>query len=236
MNAEEYLSRSRLFQHLKNGAHGQLIERYTVRLIEDGLGRQSTWRCLNVVGGLLSWIASRRFKLTGLDERMAERYLRHRGRKQVIQRGDRAALNRFLSVLRDAGMIAPPVQPPTTPNEQIFKAFGDYLQRERGLTRRTIVTHLPAIRRFLSEVCPNGAGDLGKISQQDVIHYIERPCPGSKPEVRESDVLVAALISPIPPCSGAESGRVGRLRAIDQTVEAREPADLSVCWAGSDRS
>ncbi len=37
MNTEEYLSRSRLFQHLKNGAHGQLIELYTARLIEDGL-------------------------------------------------------------------------------------------------------------------------------------------------------------------------------------------------------
>ncbi len=62
MNVEEYLTRSRLFQHLKDGAQGQLIERYAARLIEDGLGRQSTWRCLNVVGGLLSWIASRRFK------------------------------------------------------------------------------------------------------------------------------------------------------------------------------
>ena len=79
-------------------------------------------------------------------------------------------------------MIAPPVQPPITPNEQIFKAFGDYLQRERGLTRRTIVTHLPAIRRFLSEVCPNGAGDLGKISQQDVIHYIERHARDRSPK------------------------------------------------------
>ena len=182
MNAEEYLSRSRLFQHLKSGGHGQLIERYTVRLIEDGLRRQSTWRCLNVVGGLLSWIASSRFEVTSLDEHMAERYLRHRARKQFIHRGDRAALKRFLSVLRDAGMIAPPVQPPITPNEQIFKAFGEYLQSERGLTRRTIVTHLPAIRRFLSEVCPNGAGDLGKISQQDVIHYIERHARDQSPK------------------------------------------------------
>ena len=43
MNAEEYLTRSRLFQHLKNGAHGQLIERYAVCLIKGGLARQSTW-------------------------------------------------------------------------------------------------------------------------------------------------------------------------------------------------
>ena len=182
MNAEEYLTRSRLFQHLKNGAHGQLIELYTARLVEDGLARQSTWRCLNVVGDLLSWIASSRFELTGLDERMAERYLQRRGRKLSIQPGDRTALKRLLSVLRDAGMIAPPVQPPITPHEQIFKAFGDYLQRERGLTRRTIVTHLPAIRRFLGEVCPNGAGDLRKINQEDVIRYIERHAGDRSPK------------------------------------------------------
>ena len=44
----------------------------------DGLVRHGTWRCLNVVGGLLSWIASRRCVLADLDERMVERYLRHR--------------------------------------------------------------------------------------------------------------------------------------------------------------
>jgi hypothetical protein len=44
----------------------------------------------------------RRSKLTDLDERMVERYLRYRGGKQSIQPGDRAALKRWLSVLRDA--------------------------------------------------------------------------------------------------------------------------------------
>ncbi len=80
------MTRSRLFQHLKNSAHGQLIERYAARLVKDGLARQSTWRCLNVVGGLLSWIAGSRFKLTSLDERMAERYLQHRGASRSNER------------------------------------------------------------------------------------------------------------------------------------------------------
>src|SRR5439155_20969288 len=38
----------------------------------------------------------------------------------------------------------------------------------------SIVRHLPVIRRFLHEVCSGGAGDLCKISQEDVIRYIER--------------------------------------------------------------
>jgi hypothetical protein len=121
-----------------------------------------------LVGGLLSWIANSRFDLADLDERMVDRYLRHRGGKQSIQPGDRAALKRWLSVLRETGTITPAARQPITPQDQIFQEFSDYLRRERGLAPRSIVSHLPAIRRFLHEVCPAGAGDLGRISQDDV--------------------------------------------------------------------
>ena len=53
MECEEYLRRSRLFRRLRSGPHGQLVERYAARLVGDGLVRHGTWRCLNVVGGLL---------------------------------------------------------------------------------------------------------------------------------------------------------------------------------------
>jgi site-specific recombinase XerD len=173
MLTKEYLGRSRLFRRLNNGPHGQLVERYAARLVEDGLVRQGTWRCLNVVGDLLSCIASRRMKLTDLDERMVERYLLHRGGKQSIQPGDRAAIKRWLSVLRGVGTIVPASLPPISPQDQIFAEFSHYLQNERGLSPKSIVRHLPVIRRFLREVCPAGASDLGRISQEDVIGYIE---------------------------------------------------------------
>ena len=65
MIAEEYLGRSRLFRRLKNGPHGWLVARYAACLVKEGLVRHGTWRCLNLVGDLLSWIASSRSKLTG---------------------------------------------------------------------------------------------------------------------------------------------------------------------------
>ena len=182
MDAQGYLGWSRLFRRLKIGPHGQLVERYAARLVEDGLVRHGTWQCLNLVGGLLSWIASSRSDLADLDERMVDRYLRHRGGKQSIQPGDRAALKRWLSVLRETGTITPAALQPITPQDQIFQEFGDYLRRERGLAPRSIVSHLPAIRRFLNEVCPAGAGDLGRISQDDVTRYVERHARDGCPE------------------------------------------------------
>ncbi len=172
--AEAYLGGSRVFQRLKNGPHGQLVECYAARLVEDGLAQHGTWRCLNVVEGLLSWTASHRINVADLNEARVERYLRDRGNRQTIQAGDRAALKRWLSVLRATGTIAPAAKSETTPHEQIFAEFGDYLKSERGLTPKSIVRHLPFIRQFLREVCPAGQGDLGEIRQESVIAYIER--------------------------------------------------------------
>ena len=78
MVTEEYLGRSRLFQGLKSGPHGQLVELYAARLVKDGLVAHGTWRCLSLVENLLRWIARGRVKLTDLDERIVDRYLRHR--------------------------------------------------------------------------------------------------------------------------------------------------------------
>jgi site-specific recombinase XerD len=182
MNAEAYLGRSRLFRRLKNECHGQLIEPYAARLVELGLARYGTWRSLNLVGDLLSWIASSRAALSDLDERMVERYLRSRTRKRSIYPGDRLAFKRFLSVLRDAGMIAPAEPPRITPHDQIFAEFSGYLQRERGLAPGTITNHLPTIRRFLCEVCPAGAKDLRKINHADVVRYVERHARDGSPK------------------------------------------------------
>ena len=174
MIAGEYLPRSRLFRRLKNGSHGQVIERYAVRLVEDGLAQQGTWRCLNLVGDLISWIGRTRSRLTDLDERLVERFLRRRATKHSIQPGDHAALKRLLSVLRDAGMIAPAEPPRITRQDQILAEFSDYLQRERGLAPTSIVRYLPAIRRFLCEASPAGSDALSKIDHVDVVGYVER--------------------------------------------------------------
>lgn len=182
MLVEEYLSRSRLFRDLRRGPYGDHIERYGARLVAVGLAHHGTWRCLNVVGGLLSWMVSRRCALALLDERMVDQYLATRARKQSIQPGDRAALTRWLAVLREAGVIASLPAPSLTPHEQIFADFADYLRRQRGLAPKSIVRHVPTIRQFLCEVCPAGTDDLAKISREDVIRYVERHAHDGSPK------------------------------------------------------
>lgn len=171
---EEYLRTSRVFQRLKSGPHGPLVELYARRLLADELAPHGTWRCLNLLSGLISWASSSGLKLRDLDEGLVGRYLRDRSGKQTLQPGDWAALKRLLSVLREAGAIAPAAVAPLTLDQQIFEAFSDYLGKERGLATTSTVAHLPCIRLFLREVCPAGAGDLARINQDDVTRFIER--------------------------------------------------------------
>jgi hypothetical protein len=56
------------------------------------------------------------------DERVAERYLRQRARKQSILPGDRATLKRLLSVLSEAGRIPPAALPLVTPRDRCNQA------------------------------------------------------------------------------------------------------------------
>lgn len=78
------------------------------------------------------------------------------------------------------------VPPPLTPHERIFEEFAAYLLSERGLAQKSIVRHFPIICRFLNEVCSGGADDLCKISQGDVIGYIERHARDWRPKTAKA--------------------------------------------------
>ena len=175
MIAEEYLGRSRLFRRLKSGPHGQLVELYAARLVKDGLARHGTWRCLNLVGDLLSWIARSRSKLTDLDERMVERYLRHRARKQSHPAG------------RPGGAEAVAVGAARGGHDRAGGAAAAHPAGAdiRGVQRLSATRNAVWRRSPSSATCRSSAGscvrcalrgarDLGKISQEDVTRYIER--------------------------------------------------------------
>src|SRR5262245_30004237 len=60
------------------------------------------------------------------------------------------------------------------------------------------------------------------------------PRSGREPIVWVGDVLVTACIFPISSSQRIEPAPSGRLRTLDQTMEARELADLFVCRAGAE--
>ena len=174
MTAADYLNRSHLFRRLSSGPHEQYARYFASRLIRDGLCRHSTWRSLNLFRDLMCWAASSSLAAKDLNERVIEAFLEFRSERQCIQPGDRAAMARLLSALREAALIAPAETPPPSEHEAIFQAFSDYLEKERGLVRTSVLRHWPVVRQFLGELCPSGVADFGKLDQKGIIQYIER--------------------------------------------------------------
>jgi hypothetical protein len=105
----------------------------------------------------------------------------------------------LLSVLREAGTIAPAPLPPITPEDQIFEGFSDYLRQEHGLAPRSIISHLPVVRRFPREVCSPAPAISATSPKRASTATSERHTRGWQRGIRKADVLVAPHISPIPP-------------------------------------
>jgi hypothetical protein len=68
--------------------------------------------------------------------------------------------------------------PPLTPHEQIFEAFSHYLHEERGLAPKSIIRHLPVIRRFFAapgKVRPLAIPQIVGIAQSQFQTAIRKP-------------------------------------------------------------
>lgn len=58
--------------------------------------------------------------------------------------------------------------------EQILESFRIYLEQRRGLSSRSAEAYVYFARPFLRDLSITGIGDLGLLSQNDVVGYVER--------------------------------------------------------------
>ena len=174
MDATYYLQRSTLYRRLIHGPYGEFSRVYARRLSDEGFTRQCTWRSLSLFRDLMEWHVGGGHDPKHLDEASIAGFLDHRSRHWRINAGDRAALRRLLSALRDERLIAAAVPVDLTEQEQIVEAFSAFIINERGLSRGAGVRHALFARRFLQEAFPVGVCDFAILSPELVISYVER--------------------------------------------------------------
>ncbi|MER9370576.1 hypothetical protein NKI66_31910 [Mesorhizobium sp. M0518] len=173
MNANEYLQRSTLYRKLIHGPHGEFARVYAARLSNEGLGRQCTWRSLSLFRELMDWHVGSGHDPQALSEVHVDQFLGHRSKHWSPDSGDRSALRRLLSALREEGLIPAGLPVERTEHEQIVDVFAAYLTNERGLAASTVESHKLLSHRFLREVCP-GADGFAALTPEIVIGYVER--------------------------------------------------------------
>ena len=177
MTTATFIKKPKRLRRLREGPLGIHMDLFSARLLREGHSQQSAWRNIKVVGDFSRWLARKGIAAKGIDEDTVDLYMRFRVRYRHSYMWDRPALNRLLAVLRDAEVIAPKRRVYPSPREQIVEDFRHYLSQCGGYGARTIISHLPTLRRFLLECCPEGTSSFPKIVAADISGFVVRHAP-----------------------------------------------------------
>ncbi len=156
MTTATFIKRPGRLRRLREGPLGAHLELFSQRLLTEGHCKQSAWRNIRVIEDFGRWLVRKRIAVESIDEEIVDRYMHFRERHRHPFLSDRPALNRFLAVLREVDAIDPQHPLPLSPHEQIVEDFRGHLCQTGGFAPRTIITHLPTVRRFLAERCKGG--------------------------------------------------------------------------------
>ncbi|EJC82666.1 site-specific recombinase XerD [Rhizobium leguminosarum bv. trifolii WSM2297] len=195
MNASDYLKRSALYRKLVHGPYRKFARVFAAKMSNEGLGRQCTWRSLSLFRDLMDWHVGNGHAPQDLREVHVDRFLEHRFKHWKPDSGDRSALRRLLSALREEDLIPVAAPPERTEHEQIVDVFAAYLSKERGLAASTVGSHKLLSLRFLREVCPAGADGFAALTPEIVIGYVERHAlDGSADSGKAMCVVIRAFL------------------------------------------
>ena len=177
MATATFIKKPNRLRRLRQGPLGAHLELFSARLLAEGHCQQSAWRNIRVVDDFGRWLARRGMVVGDIDEAVVNRYMAFRVRYRHPFLSDRPALNRFLAVLREEALIAPQRLPHLSADEQIVADFRHHLREQGGYAPRTIITHLPTLRRFLAEHCKSGPRGLSRLVAADIVSFVAHHAP-----------------------------------------------------------
>ncbi len=177
MTTATFIKKPRRLRRLRAGPLGAHLELFSARLLTEGHCQQSAWRNIRVIDDFGRWLARKGIAIETIDEGTVDCYMQFRNRHRHPFLSDRPALNRFLAVLRDVDAIEPQHPVPLSPHEQIMEDFRRHLREAGGFAPRTIITHLPTLRRFLAERCKGVNERFSNLAAGDIIAFVAHHAP-----------------------------------------------------------
>ncbi len=177
MTTATFIKMPRRLRRLQEGALGAHLELFSARLLREGHCQQSAWRNIRVVDDFGQWFVRKGIVIEDIDEAIVDRYMRFRARHRHPFSSDRPALNRFLAVMRDAEVISPQRPPRLSLHEQRMEDFRRHLREQGGFAPRSIITHLPTLRRFLAECCKNETESFSRLVAADIVNFVGHHAP-----------------------------------------------------------
>jgi len=132
-----------------------------------------------LLADLDQWMSGEQQVVSDLTENVLKRFMRYHMRKRHSRRRAKwTALGRFLAMLREMGIAAPPTPKMRTPAQYWVDEFGRHLRLKRGFALTTIAGYGGAIRSFLGAIFKSGLIDLGCLSPAMIVDFIRQHVRG----------------------------------------------------------
>ena len=151
------------------------IEGFAAQLSRKGYAQNTVRAKCDVLADLSRWLERRALPLAALDEGRLRQFQATRRRRGNARRGDPATGQQLLEYLRERDDIVATAQRiDRTPAACLTRDFEAFLHTERGLSRSTVGSYLPIVRRFLAERFGRKALRLEQLRAQDLHGFILR--------------------------------------------------------------
>jgi site-specific recombinase XerD len=155
------------------------VEGFATELARKGYAQNTVLSKNELLASLSRWLERRCLSLDALDEGRLGQFLADRRRQGKVRRGDPTTGHQLLEYLRDRDEIAAaPQRIDKTPAASLTRDFEEFLCSERGLSRSTVVSYLPVVRRLLDELFGRKALRLEQLRPRElhgfVLHEIQR--------------------------------------------------------------
>ncbi len=170
------------------------IDRFATMLASQGYAQTTARDKLRLLGHLSGWLCRRNLGVADLDERLIDRFHRHRLRRDRVDRATVPTCRALLAFLRETGRVLVPEDViEHSALDRLAHDFAHYLTCERGLAPATLLNYVPIARCFLRERFGGAAPRLDELCPHDVHQFILRQ--SRIVSRRRAQLIVSALRS-----------------------------------------
>src|ERR1700677_2125053 len=135
-----------------------------------GLGQQ-----IRAAARFSRWLQTEDISAEFVTDEHVRRFLDEPAQRGFVVQGAAATLRRLIAFLRRLDVCGAPTTPDElTPVGQTIAAYADHLQKDKGLSGRTLLQYCPFAEAFLSERFGTGSVDLSILQGSDVIEFVRR--------------------------------------------------------------
>ena len=175
MSTTIFFKSLRALNRLHQGPLGDHIDDFAALLQVQGYSGKSAIEMLRVIADFSRWLATHRLDVHDVDNDRLRSFLVCRKRTRSVGRSDRCALQKFLNLLQEKGVVDMTiVEVPLSQSEQVNEDFARYLLQERGLSPATPRIYLPIISHFLAERFADGTCPFDVLAPTDIIGFVAR--------------------------------------------------------------